>query len=343
MARGTTATRRAAIPRVTWSQAAPAPVVLVAGAEQLLAERAIASIRDRLRADDPALEISDLDAGDYAPGELATLASPSLFGEPRLIRVAGVERCSDAFLADALDYLESPAEGACLVLRHGGGARGKRLLDAVRAASGTAVEVVCDELKKDADKYDFARDEFRAAGKRVTPAALRALTSAFSEDLAELAAACRQLIADSSDEVGDELVDRYYGGRVETNAFKVADAAIAGRRGEALVTLRHALASGADPVPIVAAFASKLRTMAKVAGSRGSGAGLASALGLAPWQVDRARRDLQGWTQAGLGRCIEAVAEADANVKGAARDPVFALERMIATVSGRGESSGGRI
>jgi len=117
-----------------------------------------------------------------------------------------------------------------------------------------------------------------------------------------------------------------------------SDAAIAGQRGEALVTLRHALATGADPVPMVAAFASKLRTMARVSGANGSSSQLASQFGLAPWQVDRARRDLRGWSDAGLGRCIQALAETDAEVKGAGRDPVFALERMIGVVSARGRA-----
>jgi DNA polymerase-3 subunit delta len=84
---------------------------------------------------------------------------------------------------------------------------------------------------------------------------------------------------------------------------------------------------------MVAAFAMKVRTMAKVSASRGSAA---SSLGLAPWQIDRARRDLSGWSDEGLGVVIRAIAEADANVKGAGRDPVFALERMVATVASRG-------
>ena len=54
------------------------------------------------------------------------------------------------------------------------------------------------------------------------------------------------------------------------------------------------------------------------------------------WQVDRARRDLQGWTDEGLARAIEALAAADAQVKGAGRDPVFALERMIGVIASRG-------
>jgi DNA polymerase-3 subunit delta len=331
------AAAKASIPQLAWDRVRPAPVVLVSGTETVLADRAIRLLRDTLRAEDPTLEVSDLDAGAYAPGELITLASPSLFAEPRLIRVEGVEKTGDAFLEEALAYLESPADDTYLVLRHAGGVRGKKLLDAIRGGLGGGIEVVCAELKRDADRLDFVAAEFQAAHRRITGGAQRALVSAFSDDLAELAAACRQLLADTDSEITEATVDKYYGGRVETTAFAVADAAIAGRHGEALGLLRHALASGADPVPVVAAFASKVRTMAKVAGTRGGSNQLAQQLGLAPWQVDRARRDLQGWTDEGLGRVIEALADTDAQVKGAGRDPVYALERMVGIVAARGE------
>jgi DNA polymerase III subunit delta len=314
----------------------PARVVLVSGTEDFLADRAIRLLRDILRAEDPSLEVNDLDASGYAPGELITLASPSLFAEPRMIRATAVEKCSDDFLSETLRYLEAPADDTYLVLRHAGGMRGKKLLDAVRGGLGGGIEIICTELKKDSDKLDFAAAEFSSAGRRATPGALRAIVSAFSGDLAELAGACQQLLSDVDDDVTERTVEKYYSGRVETSAFRVADVAIAGRHGEALILLRHALASGADPVPLVAAFASKLRTMAKVSGERGSGAQLAQKFGLAPWQVDRARRDLQGWSDAGLGAAIQLLAETDAQVKGAGRDPVFALERMIGIVSRRG-------
>jgi DNA polymerase III subunit delta len=325
------------IPQLPWNQVRPAPVILVSGPESFLAERATRQLRDFLKLEDPSLEVSDLQADSYAPGELITLASPSLFAEPRLIRVAQVEKCSDAFLVEALAYVQNPAEDTYLVLRHNGGVRGKKLLDAIRGGAGNAIEIVCAELKKDTDKYEFASSEFRSAGKRVTASALRSLVAAFSDDLAELSAACQQLIADASAEVTETTVDRYYGGRIETNAFKVADSAIAGRYGEALITLRHALSSGADPVPIVAAFASKIRTMARVFQVRGSSAQLAAQFGLAPWQVERAQRDLRGWDDEGLARSIEMLAETDANVKGGGRDPVFALERLIGVIARRGE------
>ncbi len=329
---------KTAIPVLSWDQVRPAPVILVSGTEGFLADRAIRALRDLLRAEDPSLEVSDLEADQYGPGELLTLASPSLFNDPRMIRVVNVEKCTDAFITETIDYLATPADDTYLVLRHAGGVRGKRLLDTIRSGVGGGIEIACLELKKDTEKTEFAAAEFSAAGRRVTGGAIRALVSAFSDDLAELAAACQQLLADASEEITEVTVEKYYSGRMETNAFKVADAAIAGRRGEALVLLRHALASGADPVPIVAAFGSKLRTMAKISGTNAPAGQLASKFGLAPWQVDRARRDLQGWTDEGLGRSIEALADTDEQIKGLGRDPVFALERMIGIIASRGDA-----
>ncbi|MEQ1737875.1 MAG: DNA polymerase III subunit delta, partial [Rhodoglobus sp.] len=229
------------IPTLAWHAVRPAPVVLVSGTEGFLADRAIRSLRDLLKAEDPSLEVHDVEADQYGPGELLTLASPSLFNEPRLIRVVNVEKCTDAFITETIDDLASPADDTYLVLRHAGGVRGKKLLDAIRGGAGGGIEISCVELKKDAEKSEFAAAEFSSAGRRITPGALRALVSAFSDDLAELATACQQLLSDATDEITEVTVEKYYSGRVETNAFRVADAAIAGRRGEALVLLRHAL------------------------------------------------------------------------------------------------------
>ena len=330
------AASKTVIPVLQWHAVRPAPVVLVSGPEEYLADRAIRSLRDLLKIEDPSLEIHDVEADQYAPGELLTLASPSLFNEPRLIRVVKVEKCTDAFITETLDYLAHPADDTYLVLRHASGVRGKKLLDAIRAGTGGGIEISCLELKKDAEKTEFAAAEFAAAGRRVTGGAIRALVSAFADDLAELAAACQLLLGDASEEITEVTVEKYYSGRIETSAFRVADAAIAGRRGEALVLLRHALSSGADPVPIVAAFAAKLRTMARISGSTAPAGQLASRFGLAPWQVDRARRDLHGWTDEGLGRSLEALADTDEQIKGLGRDPVFALERMIGVIANRG-------
>lgn len=330
------AAAKTSIPALSWRQARPAPLVLISGSEGFLADRATTLIREQLREQDAGLEVSDVDASSYAPGQLLTLASPSLFGEPRLIRVANVQSCNDDFLAEILDYVGSPDADTTVVLRHGGGVRGKKLLDTLRSGTVPAIEITCAEIKSDSDKFDFAAAEFQNAGRRIEPSALRSLVSAFSGSVTELASACQQLISDVSGDITDRVVEDYYGGRSEVTAFKVVDLAVAGRKGDALLALRHALASGADPVPIVAAFANKVRLMAKLYGERAGSGQLAGPLGAAPWQIDRARKDLQGWTENGLGNAIEAIALADANVKGASRAVDFSLEKMVAVVANYG-------
>ncbi|WP_341358156.1 DNA polymerase III subunit delta [Georgenia sp. M64] len=316
---------------LTWDQVALARVVLVRGTEGLLADRAVDRLLELAKEADPEVEVTTVDAAAYERGQLEMLASPSLFGEPRCVVVEGLESMSDPFLDDALAYLQAVPDDVWLVLRHRGGTRGKKLLDAV-AAAGHPV-VACDPVKRDADKADLVRTDFRRARRRIEPDAVQALVEAVGTDLRELGAATAQLVADTTGTVTTDVVLRYYGGRVEATGFRVADAAVAGRAGEAVALLRHAVATGTGPVPVVAALAMKLRTLAKVAATRGRTGVSVGDLGLAPWQVDRARRELDGWTPEGLAAAITAVAAADAEVKGLGRDPVFAVERAVLRIA----------
>jgi DNA polymerase-3 subunit delta len=251
-----------------------------------------------------------------------------------LLIISGVEKCSDELIEEGVAYLSNPTDDTCIIFRHNGSSvRGKRLVEALRA-SHVVVEVPCLEIKKDADRANFVQSEFKAANRNVTSSAIRALLDAFADDLAELASACSQLLQDSTEQITDSTVERYYGGRIETNAFKVADAAFAGQAGQALALLRHALATGADPVPMVAALSMKVRQLAKLHGNRSASP---QSVGMAPWQLDRARKDLVGWSEEGLAEAIKAIATADAAAKGAERDPVYSLERLVQLLATKGE------
>lgn len=323
---------------VPWHGIRDAPVVLVTGPESFLADRSIRILSDRLKSAEASVEVSDIDAASYSGGELFQLASPSLFGEPRLVRVSALEKCSDAFLEDALSYLESPEPDVVVVMRHGGGNRGKKLLDALKKSATTALIVECKEIKKDSDRMSFLSAEFQRMGASVTPGAQRALADAFSSDLAALASACQQLISDTEGaQITEATISRYYGSRVEATSFQVADSAISGRFNQATLLLRQALDSGAEPILIVSAFAMKLRAMAQVGGTRGSNDSVAAELGMAPWQARAARGNLQGWDEAGLGVAILEVAATDASLKGHGLNPHYSLERLVRIVSHRGK------
>ena len=305
--------------------------VLISGPEDVLAERAIASTLEALRVGDPDLEVIKLYAEGYQGGTLTMHASPSLFGGTKALVVHDLDEAPDELQTDVLDYLAAPAEEITLVVAHKSGLRGKKVLDTLKKAGARVID--CPLIKSDGDKAAFAANEFRRQGRKATPDAVRALVEAVGRDLRELAAACAQLVADTEGLVDGAMVEKYHGGKVEATGFKVADAAISGHAGEALRLLRHAISAGDNPVPIVAVLAMQLRQMVRV-GSAGrvSSAQLAKTLGMAPWQIDQARRKLGGWGPDGVGRAIQAVAAADFDVKGGGRDPVYAVERAILTI-----------
>ncbi|MCO5308673.1 MAG: DNA polymerase III subunit delta [Austwickia sp.] len=307
------------------------PFVLIAGPEELLAQRALASTVDALRATDPQVDVVRLAAAGYDPGAIGAHASPSLFGGTTALVVTEADEAGEDLVKDLLAYVAAPAPQVTLIVTHRGGVRGKKVLDALKAARARVLEAPA--VKSDRDKSDFVTHEFRVARRKITPDAVRALVEAVGKDLAELAAACAQLVQDTQGTIDAEVVQVYHGGKIEATGFRVADAAIAGNAGEALALLRHALAGGVDPVPIVAVFAAQLRQLVKVAGApRGSSATLAKTLEMAPWQIDRARRALAGWDLDALGVAIQAVAAADFAVKGGGRDPEYAVERCILAI-----------
>ncbi|MBX3311326.1 MAG: DNA polymerase III subunit delta [Microbacteriaceae bacterium] len=321
---------------ISWDKIRLAPVVLISGAETFLADRALGILRDSLKDNVGECERIDIDSINAPAGEISGQASPSLFGDPKLITLQNFEKCNDETLEGLLEYLDHPQESVTLVVKHGGGVRGKKALEKIRSLGDSAIEVVCLPLKKDQERSDFAVAELRLAGKKIEPEALRILLQAFTENLAELSAACKQLAGDvASDVISTAEVNKYYGGRVETTGFKIADAAIAGKYSQALLLLRHALESGVDPVPIVAAFTYKIRSMLKVADAQSTGQGYSGTLGMSPAQFDYIGRDLRGWDQRVLAKLLVLVAETDADIKGQARTPSYSLEKLVRNVSNR--------
>ncbi|WP_422114698.1 DNA polymerase III subunit delta [Brachybacterium sp. UNK5269] len=315
---------------VEWHSVALAPIVLVHGTETLIADRAVQRLRALARDADPSVAVHDLSGDALGPGALTQVASPSLFGEPRFVVVPELQAAPEVLITELLDYLRHPEPDVTLVLVHRGGNRGKKLLDALKKAGVPRVEA--SPVKRAGDKQTFVAAEFARAERRIQPEALVALVDAFGTDLAELAAISRQLIEDTAPDEGEtpaqvtvQDVHALTAGRVESTAFAVADAAIAGREQEALQLLQQAQLAGADPVPIVAAIASKMRSLAKVTAPGAS----ARTLGMPDWMLRNLSRDARNWTDRSLARALEAVARADHEVKGAGRDPRWSVQRMV--------------
>lgn len=310
-----------------------APLTLIVGDEELLVSRAVRDVTRTARELDPDADLRDLAAADLSG--LTDLMTPSLFGELRIAIVRGVADLAEELREGLLSLATSGQEGVHVVLVHAGGQKGRKFVDAAKAAGARVV--TCTKVEKVGDRIGFVQGEFAANGRPASPAACRALVEAVGGDLRELAAAAEQLAADTTGPVDERAVARYFRGRADASGFAVADRAVEGDVPGALTELRLARQVGVDPVLVVAALARQLRTVARVASAgRAAPDVIARDLKLAPWMVDKARRQSRGWTPATLAAAHCAVAYADAEVKGAGGDPAYAVERaVLAVASGR--------
>lgn len=305
---------------------------LLLGSEGALADRALNKITAQLKGEKA--EVTTLLAGDVIPGDIADALAPSLFSERRALILKDLQDLDDECKDEITRYLENVDSTTTVVFIHKGGVKGKALLDAIKKAKPEII--ACDALKKEAEKEQFVKELFLDSGRKATPGAVKALVGALGSDLRELQQAVSQLALDApKGTIDEEIIDTFHKGRIETTGFDVADATLDGDLPTALVSLRSALETGTDPVMVTSAIASSLRNLAKVSGTnRGAKSfELAGELGMAPWQIDKARRQLAGWSPRGIASAVEAVAKADADVKGASSDPIFALEKALATIA----------
>jgi DNA polymerase-3 subunit delta len=313
------------------------------GEEELLRARAVAAVRTAVLERHPGTEVHELAAVGLAVGELADVLAPSLFGGHRLVVVSGVHEAAAA-LADALTgYARDPDPELTLVIIHFGGKRNEALVKAFTAA-GAAVDE-CPKLKSAGDLAAFVRNEVRGLGGRITADALGALVEAVGNDLRQLSAAAGQLVSDFGGTIDADVVARFHRGQAEVTGFDVAERALVGDRQGSLERLRWALQRGVAHVLIADAIADGVRTAARVSSlSTNDVADLARVLKLPPWKVRKAQAQSRGWSIDGLQQAIGVAAELNADVKGAAASPDYALERAIRRIVDiRAETARGRV
>jgi DNA polymerase-3 subunit delta len=319
---------------------APAPLHLVLGEEELLIGRAVRAALDAARAADSTADLTRVGVSELTAPVLAEMVSPSLFSEGRVIVIEAAQDISQEVADAVLAYIAQPADGIVLVVVHTGGGRSKaaKALPAALRKAG-AVVTECPKMTKPADRESFVRNEVRLANGRINPAGVAALIDAVGSDLRELSSAAAQLVADSGGTVDEDAVRRYHRGRADVTGFAVAEKAVAGDRAAALESLRWAMQLGVPHVLVADALADAVRTIARVsAAGRGNPNQMASELGMPPWKIRKAQGQVRGWGADGLADAMRVVARLNAEVKGAAADPEYALERaVLELVAAKGE------
>lgn len=314
------------------TEAPPAPLILVVGDEEFLVSRALEDVRHAALTVDRDTEVHELDGAAVELTELMQLLSPSLFGGRRLVLLRNAQDLPAAQQSVVLPQLLEADPDSTMVIQHLGGAKGKAVLEAVRKTKPP--EISCAKLTRADERADFLRAEVKRFRGRISADGATALLDAVGSDLREISAVAAQLVGDTGGTIDADAVAAYHRGRAEVTGFAVADQAVVGNVAGALTNLRWALNVGVPSVVIADALADGVRTVARVIGAGpGDPFRLAPALGMPPWKVKRARGQSRGWAEPGLRQALGVVADLNADVKGNAADPEYALESAVRRIA----------
>ena len=312
---------------------ATAGLHLVVGDEDLLVERAVSDIlraaRSAAGSDD--VPVNRLRAGEVSTNELAELLSPSLFADERMVILeAAAEAGKDAAALIAGAAADLPP-GTVLVVLHAGGGRAKALAGQLTDLGAQTHQ--CAKIAKAGERADFVRSELRGLKVKVDDDTVAALLEAVGSDIRELASACSQLVADTGGQVDAAAVRRYHSGKAEVSGFDIADKAVAGDVAGSAEALRWAMSRGVPHVLLADALAEAVHAIARVGPLSGDPYRLASEVGMPPWRVQKAQKQARRWSRDKVATALRLLAALNADVKGAAADPDYALEDAVRRVA----------
>ena len=322
------------------------PVTLVVGGDAYLNELNARNVREKVQKSAPDAEIIELDASTADQYAFDEAVGPSLFGDGTIVIINNLQQ-ADESLVEAIENFCKQAQNSensennfvdssatWVIARHEGGLKGKSIITRLTKAGANTITV--PDLKKDDAKLNFVMSIFERHNRSVEPQAAQRLVSVLGSKTGELAALCSQLCFDYDDNpITLDIVDRYLVADPQVTGFFVADKAVAGHAGSAVLAARTAIAQGVDAIALIGALAAKVRVIALAMAIRNGTISSAEAK-VNPWALKMAMRQLAGWNSAGVSQCLQSLAWADEQCKGGSSDANYALEKCIMLIASLG-------
>ena len=319
------------------------PVTLVVGGDAYLNNLNARTLREKIQKNAPDAEIIELDASSADKYAFDEAVGPSLFGDGTIVIINDLQS-ADESLVEAIEKFCQQAQNnennfdesslSWVIARHEGGLKGKSIVTRLTKAGAQTITV--PDLKKDDAKLNFVMSIFDRHNRSVEPQAVQRLVAVLGGKTGELAALCSQLCFDYDDNpITLNIVDRYLIADPQVTGFFVADKAVTGHLGSAVLSARTAVAQGVDPIALIGALASKVRLIALAMAVRNGTISSAEAKAN-PWALKMAMRQLAGWSSAGVSKSLQALAWADEQCKGGSSDANYALEKCIMIISSKG-------
>lgn len=318
------------------------PLTLVVGGDAYLNELNAKDVRDIIRLKYPEAEILTLDASVANSYAFDEAIGPSLLGDETIVVVNDIQNADDS-LVEAIESFaksyainDSPSQNnRWVIARHEGGLKGKSVITRLTRAGAHVINV--PDMKKPAAQLNFIMSIFERSSRSIDPQAAQRLVAVLGNKTDELASLCSQLCYDFDENpISLKTVDKYLVSDPQVTGFFVADKAVAGRTGEAVLAARTAINQGVDPIALIGALAAKMRIISKAIAVRNGEISQAEAK-VNPWALNIAMKQLAGWYSDGVCECVKCLAWADEQCKGGSSDANYALEKCIMLIASLGK------
>lgn len=305
------------------------PAYLIAGGEALLRDEAFAAIRKAALGDAGGdFDFERLAGERTTPGQLhdSVRALPLLakrrlvaLREPEARKGGKGEALAEALSAVVIDVATS--DTCTLVVIAEEIDRRSRW---VKAFVEPAAFVACDPPKNTKEVIGFLRDEARAQGVALEPAAAELLAESIGPNLLALRQELIKAVLFAGD--GVKLTRAHVRETIcavaDEPIWELTDAIGDGRAADALGVLSRMLGSGAPPQVLLGSLAGHFRKLTRTrAGEPPAGH---------PFMLQKLERQARRYTPARLLSCLRAIHEVDEVLKGQGSLPAeLALERLV--------------
>jgi DNA polymerase-3 subunit delta len=310
-------------------------VYLIHGKEDLLLERALERLRERVA------KVADLDFnsetfdGEVAdPADIVAAANTLPFAsEKRLVVVRSVEKMDAAGQARLAAYAADPSPTSCLVLVARSLPKNSRLFRAIDAAGGTAEY-------KPPERGEYGRWVqvlFESQGVSLQREAAEHLIRAIGRDLRRLESEAAKIIAYVGESKRATLDDvtAVVSESAPASVFGMLDALGARECGTVIRLVDDLVGAGESPHALHAMAVRHVRTLlsGRALVDRGEPASqIAVALGLRDWQTRNVISQAKRFTEHELTVAVSAAVRSEAAVKQGLMDGRLALERWLVSV-----------
>lgn len=304
-------------------------VYLIFGSEELLLERALRRLKDRIA------EVADLDFnyeafdGETADVSAVVAAANTLpfASERRLVIVRGVDRMSAAGQAVLAEYAKDPAPTACLVLVATKIRKDSKLYKAVQALGG----VFEYTAPRKSEYPSWVVELFRSKGRTIGADGASALVHAVGRDLRRLEIEAEKIIAYAGErsQLTRDDVTSVVAQTAPVSIFDFLNAVGARECSGALALLDDLIADGQDINGVHAMTVRQLRTLVSTRALIDRGAKPAEvqrSVGMAEWQARVAIEQARRFRAEELSRALRDAATLEARMKTGQGEPRVLFE-----------------